>query len=68
MHEATVANGSEQSGERNVKAQNPSAQIAIGHCYGMTRPEGDLLKCVPIFAERDLGLRTTIQVIENCSR
>src|SRR5438477_9214769 len=68
MHEAAIAHRRQQGGKRNIKTQNTRAQIAIRHCYRMTRAEGDVLKRAAVFAKCDLGFRAAVQVIENCSR
>jgi hypothetical protein len=68
MHEPAVANGSEQKWEREVEAENASAEVAIGEGDGVARAKRDILIDAAVFAEGDFTFGATVEVVENRSR
>jgi hypothetical protein len=65
VHEAAVANGSEQEGESEIEAENTGAQRAISKSNSVARTEGDVLIDAAIFAEGHLAFGAAIEVIED---
>ena len=65
VHEAAVADGSEQERKSEIEAENAGAQVAIGEGDGVTRTEGDVLIDAAIFAEGDFAFGAAIEVIED---
>jgi hypothetical protein len=68
MHEAAVADGSEQEWESEIEAENAGAQVAIGDGDRMAGTEGDVLIDAAIFAEGDLAFGAAIKVVEDGPR
>ena len=67
VHEAAVADRSEQEWKSEIEAENTSAQVAIGDGDRMAGAEGDVLIDAAIFAEGDLAFGAAIKVIEDRS-
>ena len=65
VHEAAVANGSEQERESEIEAENAGAQVAMVEGDGVTRTEGEVLIDAATFAEGDLAFGAAIEVIED---
>src|SRR6202795_95288 len=64
VHQAAVADGSEQEWESEIEAENAGAQVAIADGDRMARSEGDVLIDAAIFAECDLAFGAAIKVVE----
>jgi hypothetical protein len=65
MHEAAVANGSEQEGKREIAAQNTHAQTAIWDRDRMAGPEGDVVVKAAIFTESDFAFGAAVEIVEH---
>jgi hypothetical protein len=65
MHEAAVANGSEQEREREIEAENAGAQVAMVEGHGVAGTEGEVLVDAAIFVEGDFAFCAAIEVIED---
>jgi hypothetical protein len=65
MHEAAVANGSEQERESEIEAENAGAQVAMVEGDGVTRTEGEVLIDAATFAEGDFAFGAAVEVIED---
>jgi hypothetical protein len=65
MHEAAVADRSEQEWELEIEAQNAGAEAAIGERDGVARAEGNVLIHAAIFAEGNFALGASVEVIED---
>jgi hypothetical protein len=65
MHEAAVADGSEQKRQSKVKAKNARAQCASRNRDRMPRPKRDVFENAAVFAQRYLALGAAIQIIKH---
>jgi len=65
VHQAAVADRSEQERESEIEAENAGAQVAIGDGDRMAGAEGDVLIDAAIFAECDLAFGAAIKVVED---
>src|SRR5450631_78719 len=65
VHEAAVADRSEQEWESEIEAEKAGAQVAIGERNRMAWAESDVLVDAAIFAEGDLAFSTAIEVVED---
>jgi len=65
VHQAAVADRSEQERESEIEAENAGAQVAIGDGDRMARAECDVLIDAAIFAEGDLAFGAAIEVVED---
>jgi hypothetical protein len=68
VHQAAVADGSEQEWESEIEAENTGAQVAIGDGDRMARAEGDVLIDAAIFAECDLAFGAAVEIVEHGAR
>jgi len=64
VHEATVADRSEQEWESEIEAENAGTQIAIGERDRMARTERDVVIHTAIFTERDFAFGAAIKVVK----
>jgi hypothetical protein len=65
VHEAAVADGSEQERESEIEAENASAQGTIGKCDRVAGTEGNVLINAAILAQSDFTFGAAIEVIED---
>jgi len=65
VHEAAVTDGSEQERQREIEAENASAQVAMVEGYGVARTEGEVLIDAAILVEGDFAFCAAVEVIEN---
>jgi hypothetical protein len=65
VHQAAVADRSEQERESEIEVENTGAQAAIGDGDRMAGAEGDILIDAAIFAECDLAFGATIEIVED---
>jgi hypothetical protein len=65
VHQAAVADGSEQEGESEIETEDAGVQIAIVEGDGVTGTEGDVLIDAATFAEGNFTFGPTIEVIED---
>ena len=65
MHEAAVADGRENSRERNFRTQDRGAKVALVDLHSMPWTKCDVLKGSAIFAKCDLSFSATVQIIED---
>jgi hypothetical protein len=67
VHEAAVADRSEQEWESEIEAENAGAQVAIADGDRMAGAESDVLIDAAIFAKSDLAFGAAVEVIKNRS-
>jgi hypothetical protein len=65
VHEAAVADGSEQERESEIEAENAGAQGTTSESDCVARTEGDVLIDAAILAEGDFAFGAAIEVIED---
>jgi hypothetical protein len=65
MHEAAVANGSQQEWKGQAETEHRGAQAALRNRHGVTRPKRYIIKYSAIFAKGDFPFGSAIQIIEN---
>jgi hypothetical protein len=65
VHEAAVTDGREQERQREIEAENASAQVAMVEGYGVARTEGEVLIDAAILVEGDLAFCAAVEVIED---
>jgi len=65
VHQAAVADRSQQEWEREIEAENAGAQVAIGDGDRMAGTEGDILIDAAILAEGDLAFGAAIEIVED---
>ena len=65
VHEAAVADGSEQKWQREIEAENAGARGAMVEGDGVARAEGDVLIDAGVFAQGDFAFGAAIEVIED---
>ena len=65
MHQAAVADGSQQRRKRKVEPEHARPQIAGRHGYRLTRPERERLECPAVLAQRDFVFGAAVDVIEH---
>jgi hypothetical protein len=68
MHEAAVADGSQQKREGKVLAQDAGAKIARMDCDGVTRAQCDFFEDTTVLAQRDFAFSTAVEVVEDGAR
>src|SRR5258708_2117877 len=65
VHQAAVADRSQQEWEREIEAENAGAQVAIGDGDRMAGAEGDVFIDAAIFSECDLAFGAAIEIVED---
>src|SRR5579862_8943240 len=68
MHEPAITHRSQQSGKRNIKAQDASPHIAIRHGHGVARPEDDVIEHPAVFPQGDFTIGAAIEIVEDGPR
>jgi hypothetical protein len=68
MHEAAVADGSQQKREGEIKSQNAGPKIALGQRDRVTRAQCDILKYAAVLSQRNFAFGATVQIVEHGPR
>jgi hypothetical protein len=68
MHQAAVADGSEESRKGQIKADDADAEIAFVEGYGVAGAKKDVVEGAGIFAQRGFPVGASIEVIEDGAR
>jgi hypothetical protein len=65
MHQAAIADWSEQKGNRQIESKNARPQIAIRFHHRLTRTESYIVEDAAVFAKRYLAFGASIEIIED---
>src|ERR1700685_478968 len=65
MHEAAVADRSQQKRQGEIESENTRAQIALGKGDCMTWAQSYVFEYATVFAQRDFAFGAAVQVVED---
>src|SRR2546426_3890637 len=65
MHEAAVADGSEQNRNGKVDSQHAGPKIATRNCHGLARPERDAVKRAAVLFQRGFPFGAAVEIVED---